>query len=65
MRGQAGYYNVRIVVNKIAFVHTVFATSDYGAATKVCEASGLMPRMPYDIDYIRFKSQATTSSGMH
>lgn len=65
MRCQAGYYNVRIAVNNMTFVHTVHATSDYGAAVKVCEATGLMPRMPHDIDYIRPMRDTQNSVRMH
>ena len=49
---QEGYYSVKINVADRTVVHTVYANSDYDAAVKVRQTTGVMPANDGDVSYL-------------
>jgi hypothetical protein len=50
---KAGFYDVKVMSGDEITVHRVYALSDYAAAVKVRENTGVMPQSQMDVEFVR------------
>ena len=61
---QEGYYSVKVAIQDEVIVHTVYARSDYDAAIKVRQTTGLMPKNDHDVSFLAPRLFFLPTSGL-